>query len=264
MRLLLVNANTTQAVTDAVVREGRRCASHDTEIVGVTARFGANIVTAHPENTIAAYAALDLLASQYHSFDAAILAISFDSGLFAARDLLPIPVIGMTEAALHMACMLSRRFGVITFGGVSRPLYDDLFASYGLESRIATIHTIELGSVKDYLTTQTLHGAILEAAGSMQKSDGAEVVLICGAALAGIAHQLQSQSPVILLDGVPCAIRQAEALVRLGLPSWPGVRAELARSCTVSGVSAELAQLLDSGSPNTVMHEPPAPDAGGT
>ena len=45
MKLLLVNGNTTQAITDRVVGEATRCATTGTKITGVTARFGVSIVT---------------------------------------------------------------------------------------------------------------------------------------------------------------------------------------------------------------------------
>ena len=49
MKLLLVNGNTTQAVTDRVVVEAKRCASAGTAITGVTARFGVSIVSTEAE-----------------------------------------------------------------------------------------------------------------------------------------------------------------------------------------------------------------------
>src|SRR3954447_1906036 len=247
MRLLLVNANTTASVTDAVVREARRRASPGTEVTGVTGRFGANIVTARPGNVLAAHSVLDLLAEHHEGHDAAILAISFDSGLFAARELAPIPVIGMTEAALHTACLLTKRFGVLTFGKVSTPLYHDLFREYGLVSRIACCRTIELDSIKTYLDTERLHGVIIDQIRSLHATDGVDVIVICGAALAGIARELQAHVSPILLDGIDCAFRQAEALVRMGLPKPRGAAVSgLVSTTSVSGVSPGLLELFQS------------------
>ena len=117
MKLLLANGNTTQAVTDLVVAEAIRCAAPGTSVTGATARFGVSIVSTEAENDIAAHAVLDLLAATWPSHDAAILAISYDTALASARQILPVPVIGMTEAALHTACLLGRRYGAISFGG---------------------------------------------------------------------------------------------------------------------------------------------------
>ena len=80
MKLLLVNGNTTQAITDRVVAEARRCAAPGTTITGVTARFGVSIVSTEAENEIAGHAVLDALAVHVPDHDAAILAISFRYG----------------------------------------------------------------------------------------------------------------------------------------------------------------------------------------
>src|SRR5206468_151252 len=120
-----VNGNTTRAVTERVVAEARRCGAPGTEVTAATARFGVSIVSTEAENDIAAHAVLDVLSETYIGHDAAILAISFDTALIGARQIVPIPVIGMTEASLHTACVLGRRFGLISFGNASRWMYLD-------------------------------------------------------------------------------------------------------------------------------------------
>src|SRR5665213_2259030 len=103
MKLLLVNGNTTQAVTDLVRAEALLHARPGTDITAVTATFGVPIVSTELENAIAGHAVLDLLATHAPGHDAAVLAISFDTALIAARQLLDISVIGMTEASLPVS-----------------------------------------------------------------------------------------------------------------------------------------------------------------
>jgi len=166
MKLLLVNGNTTQAVTDRVIAEARRCAAPGTEVAGATARFGVNIVSSEAENDIAAHAVLDTLSATHAGQDAAILAISFDTALAGARQILPIPVIGMTEAALHTACLLGRRFGLISFGTASRFLYLDLVRRSGLLERMVACETIEL------TTTETICAKGLRTSLSARRRSG--------------------------------------------------------------------------------------------
>lgn len=244
MKLLLANGNTTQAVTDKVVAEAIRCAAPGTEITGATARFGVSIVSTEAENDIAAHAVLDLLAARYPGHDAAILAISFDTALNAARQILPIPVVGMTEAALHTACLLGRRFGLISFGGSSRTLYLDVVARSGLGSRMAAFETIELSGAAGYLREGAQDDAVEQTSARLVAA-GAEVVVVTGAAVAGIAHRMQARVNVPLLDGIGCAVRQAEALVRIGLPPrTPPKRLEA--GVAISGISLELAARFNS------------------
>jgi Asp/Glu/hydantoin racemase len=72
VRLLLINGNTTQAVTDIVVAEARRLAPPDAVVTGVTARFGANIVTSEAEDAVAV---LELLAEHHAGYETASLAL---------------------------------------------------------------------------------------------------------------------------------------------------------------------------------------------
>ena len=243
MKILLVNANMTESVTNHVVTVARAHASAGTDIDGVTGRFGANIVTAEPENVIAAHAALDLLAMHYADYDAAILAISFDSGLEAARDLVPIPVLGMTDAALRAARSGSDRIGIVMFGSVSRPLYEAVFARSPVHDAIRAIEVVEIASVAAYLETDRLEEQILEAIKRMEQGSRVKDVVICGAAMAGIAPRLQARCAPRLHDGIIAATHEAEALFKGTIPITKE-RDPLVRSSRVTGVSPALEALF--------------------
>lgn len=242
MKLLLVNGNTTQAVTDRCVAEAQRCAAPGTSITGATARFGVSIVSTEAEEEIARHAVLDTLATHQPGHDAAILAISFDTGLAGARQIVPIPVIGMTEASLLTACSLGRRIGVISFGLSSRGMYLDLLDRIGLGNRIVGLETVDLTSKDAYLREGGQDALTLEATARLAAA-GADVVAVTGAAVAGIARRLQDQSPVPLVDGIGCAVAQAQALVRLGLRQRRADR-PLTGGSLSSGLGPELAAAL--------------------
>ena len=113
MRLLIVNPNTTQAITGLLAQTARSLASPGTAIKAVTGAFGAQVIASRMEMTIGDYAAFDLAARESGDCDAVIIGASIDSGLRAVRQMFPGPVIGLTEAALHVACMTAGRFGLV-------------------------------------------------------------------------------------------------------------------------------------------------------
>ena len=242
MKLLLVNGNTTQAVTDRVVAEATRCAAPGTTINGVTARFGVSIVSTEAEEEIARHAVLDALAVSFAGHDAAILAISFDTALLGARQIVPIAVVGVTEASLMTACLLGRRFGLISFGHSSRWMYLDLVQRAGLLQRMAGFETIELTSSATYLREGGQDAAVIEASERLI-TVGADAVVVAGAAVAGIANRLRTQLSVPLLDGIACAVGQAETLVRLGLRPRAAIRPLTGGSATI-GIDPALSELL--------------------
>jgi allantoin racemase len=218
MRLLLINANTSDIVTGKVAAQACLSASPGTEIVAVTGSFGARVIGTRADHAIGEHSAVALAAQHAPGCDAAVIAVSYDTGLRAVRELLPIPVVGMTEAGLLTACMLGGRIGVVTFGRRVRPLYEELAVAYGLSARIAGWRTLESLAAYQLGAHDTLDAELVAAACDLVERDGAETVLLSGAVMAGVPARLQAQVPVPLIDGIDCAVRQAELLVRLGKP----------------------------------------------
>jgi len=136
MKILVINPNTTAAITGAVMSAARAVAAPGTDLVGVTAETGVATIASRTENLIAAQAMLDLAARHAHAYDALILGVSLDTALWPLRELLDIPVIGMTEAGILAATMVSTRAGLLTYGLRMAPVYRELVASYGMEARV--------------------------------------------------------------------------------------------------------------------------------
>jgi allantoin racemase len=217
MRILVLNANTTEFVTEAAVAEGRRVASPGTEIVPVTADFGAAIIATRAEHAIAEYAAVVLAARHARDCDAVVIAVSYDTGLKALREMLPIPVVGMTEAALLTACMLGGPIGLISLGRRVWPIYRELIEGYGLAGRIAGSQVLESTAAYRPGDTSALDAELVTTAGRLIEQDGAESIVVLGAVTAGAARRIEDRVPVPVLDGMRCAVPQAELLARLGL-----------------------------------------------
>lgn len=237
-RILAVNPNTSTGVTETFVREARRIAPDGLVIDGVTGRFGARIVSTEAENIIAAHSALDLVATHAADYDAVILAISFDTGLRGVAEMLSVPVIGITHAALDAARASARPVGVVLFGTVSQPLYARLIASYGVTP--VAVEIVELGSAADYLSPEKKDAAVTDACHALARR-GAEAVVICGTAIVGMAARLADQVPVALHDG-SAALDACLAALDSNPPEHP----RPAPLGGTVGLSSDLASLLAS------------------
>jgi allantoin racemase len=218
MKLLVVNANTSPQVTELVAREARHAASPGTEIVAKTGAFGARVISTRAENAIGQHALVEMVAEHHRGCDAVLIGVSHDTGLAAARELLPIPVVGMTEASLHTACFLGGRFGMIVFGRRSLPGYRELVAGYGLASRLGGLRNIEVDPASLYSDPATAEAKVVATANAMVEEDDVDVVIACGAAMAGIPRRIQDRIPVPVVDGVNCGTRLAEMLALMKFP----------------------------------------------
>lgn len=215
MRILILNPNTTAGVTDLLVAAARPVAGPATRIVATTAPRGLPYISTRGEALIGGAIALETLAEQHAGVDAAIIAAFGDPGLFAARELFDIPVIGMSEAAMLTACMLGQRFSIVTFATALGSWYRDCVDMHGLWGRCAGIRSLgeSFASVSD---VQVEKEAMLVAlANQAVQEDDADVVILAGAPLAGLAAKVRDRVPVPLVDPIAAAVKQAEALVAL-------------------------------------------------
>lgn len=215
MRVLLLNPNTSESVTTRIAAAGRAAAAADTEIVSATAARGVPYIATRAEAVIGGAVALEMLAELHGDVDAAVIAAFGDPGLGGARELFPIPVIGLAEAGMLTACMLGRDFSVVTFAQALEPWYRECVAAHGLSARCAGIRTLPgpftaIGDVQE-----EKESLLIELACRAVAQDGADVVVLAGAPLAGLAARVRDKVPVPVIDCVAAAVKQAEALVAL-------------------------------------------------
>ena len=243
MKLLLINPNLTQAVTDRVLQAAQAAARPGTELLAVTGSFGPQVIGSRAENALAAHGVLELVAQHAPGCDAVVLAVSLDTALWACRELLDIPVVGMTEAGLLTAAMLAPRFGLLTYGQRLVPVYRELVEATGLIGRLAAIGAVDVTPQQTFSEPERVLAAV-QAEAQRLVDAGAEAVLLAGAAMAAMAPALQPALPVPLIDGVSCAVGLAETLAhqRWMKPRRGSVSATGGRE--VHGVSDELKALM--------------------
>ncbi len=233
MRILLINPNTTPAVTDLVAAHVRRIAGDAAEFVAVTGRFGARYISSRAAAAIAGHAALDAMAAHVENCDAVYLACFGDPGLHALREVSPVPVVGMAEAACRQASAHGR-FAVVTGGARWKPMLEEFVALIGLSDRIAPTG----GQIAE--NPEAALGDLAAACETCVREDGAEVVILGGAALAGLAARIKDRVSAPLICSVEAGTRAVLAAAR-GPRGWPadGLASESA------GLSGELAALLN-------------------
>lgn len=213
MRLLLINPNTTPELTDRLAASAARVLPADVELLPVTASSGFPYVSSRAEAQIAAVAVLDVLAERHGGADAAIIAAFGDPGLHAARELFDLPVTGMSEAAMILSLSLGERFAFVTFSPRLGPWYAEQVARAGLSARFGGIFTPEEMFDSPASVAEDLRVPLLRAC--LRAASKADVVIIAGAPLAGLAADISGEIPAILIDPIQAAVVQAVALCRL-------------------------------------------------
>jgi allantoin racemase len=215
MKILVANPNTSAGVTERLVASGRLVASPGTELIPMTAPRGVPYIATRAEAAIGGAVMLEMLAEKRGTFDAAICAAFGDPGLGGARELFDFPIVGMAEAAMLVACTLGRSFSIVSFSKSLEPWFAEIVAWHGLSGRCAAIRMLD-GTFKSIDEVQEEKEQLLvELANRTVADNGADVVILAGAPLAGLANKIRDRVPVPLVDGIQAAVVMAEGLVRM-------------------------------------------------
>lgn len=214
MKILLLNPNMSASMTQGMLTVAAAIAAPGTGIIPATALSGFPYISSRAEAQVAGGIALDMIASHVEDIDAVVIAAFGDPGLRASRELFDIPVIGMAEAAMLSACMLGDRFAFVTFTRHLRAWYEESVALAGLGARFAGVFTPDVGFRSVDGVQDELFDALRLLVERAAKEGGADVVVLAGAPLAGLAGRIEGAAAV-LVDPISAAVCQAEALVRL-------------------------------------------------
>lgn len=214
MRIHIVNPNSSAGMTDQIARVAKHYASAGTE-VDVTRATGAPAsIEGYTDEAISVPFMLDeIRAAEHRGADAHVIACFDDPGLAAAREVAKGPVIGICEASIQVAMLLSSRFSIVTTLPRSIPIIEDLADRYGAGRccrRVRAIDMPVLAVEEDPDRSARLLAAEIRRA---REEDLAEAIILGCAGMADLCNRLTKETGILVIDGVTAAIRLSEAVV---------------------------------------------------
>jgi allantoin racemase len=216
VRIVVTNCNTTQEMTEEIVRGARAAAGPGTTVTGLTPAWGPESAEGWLDSYLSAAAVIDLLRTyQGPPYDAVVMAGFGEHGREGARELADVPVVDITEAAAHLACLLGRRYGVVTTLERSCGQIEDSLELAGVGRNCAAVVGTGL-SVLDLGDAARTEAAFLTAAERVRAA-GAEVLVLGCAGMTGLQRTVGDKLGLPVVDGVAAAVKLAESLVQLGL-----------------------------------------------
>lgn len=218
MQIRVVNPNTTAAMTAAIGRAARAAAAPGTTIVAVQPGFGAPSIEGHHDEAWAAAGVTEQVRlGEAAGADAHVIACFGDPGLHAAREIATGPVIGIAEAAFHMAALLATGFSVVTTLTRTCVIAEHLVVQYGFERRCRGIHGTDIAVLELDDPASCAHERILACAEQALERDRSGAIVLGCAGMADLCATLQRRLGVPVIDGVAAGVKLAEGLVGLGL-----------------------------------------------
>ena len=137
--------------------------------------------------------------------------------LWSARELTRAPVIGIAEAAFHMAALIATRFSVVTTLGRTCVIAEHLLAQYGFEHQCRRVRAAEIPVLDlEHDPDASLRKIIEESLRAKEEDGVGAIVLGCGG-MADLTEEISRAVGLPVVEGVTAAVKLAESLVQLGL-----------------------------------------------
>ncbi|WP_205342676.1 aspartate/glutamate racemase family protein [Denitrificimonas caeni] len=193
----------------------------DIEVVFVGAGHVMTLADSYYDMAIMEVAVIEAgMTAEAEGFDAVCVNTVSDSGLAALRSRLSIPVVAPAITAFHTACMLGHKFSILTMWPQWYPLYRKTIKEYGLESRLASIRSIDVRPDTQALLQgkeDVVFAKLLEAGRRAIEEDGADVIVLGSTTMHQSHAYLAEHLPVPVLNPGVIAYKQCELLLDLGL-----------------------------------------------
>ena len=159
-------------------------------------------------------------------YDAFVSLNSTDPALIEAREVLEVPVLGFLETTAHLACMMGKKFALITPNPKFALSFEQKLAHYGLNQRLASIEAMDIPNLADYRQAfihADAHQRVMnewDAAARRAVAAGAEVLIPCGSHAVLIARRATNENKreidgALIVDGLAMLIKMAETMVKL-------------------------------------------------
>ena len=218
MHIQVINPNTSAHMTATIGAAAEEAAAPGTTISAVNPASGPSSIEGHYDEALAVPGLLEKVREgESRGVSGHVIACFGDPGLLAAREIAIAPVVGIAEAAMHLATLVAPRFSVVTTLERTCIIAEQLTERYGMTRHCASIRATEIAVLElDDPASDALERISAMCRRALE-DDGSEALILGCAGMADMARTLSSELGVPVLEGVSAGVKLTESLAALGV-----------------------------------------------
>ena len=219
MRILVINPNSTEAVTrgiDEAVEPLRMAGGPAIDCVTLKEGPPGIETQQHVDGVVPPL--LKLVREKEGQYAAFVIACYSDPGLHSVREATNKPVLGISECGILTALTLGHRFGVIAILRQSVPRHLRYVGALGVTERLAAELPVDI-PVVELANQEKTFGRMVEVGKALRERHGADVVVMGCAGMARYRRPLQDEIGIPVVEPTQAAVAMAIGRVRL---NWAG------------------------------------------
>jgi allantoin racemase len=251
MRIKVINPNTIGSMTRKIGEAAAAAAAPGTEVVTCNPAMGPASIEGHYDEAVSVLGVLEeVRAGEADGVDGYVIACFGDPGLLPAREVARGPVVGIAEAAMHVATLIATGFSVVTTLARTRVIALDLVERYGMTRACRNVRATDLAVLDLEKDGSEARRVVLEECRRAIAEDHAGAIVLGCAGMADLAAWIERDVGAPVIDGVAAAVKLVEALIGLGLgtskvgdlayPLPKAYTGELARFAPLAGARPSL------------------------
>ncbi len=217
-RILVINPNTARETAELMEAQCRKIAFPGTHVdatyIKSTDTFSSYKVFSYVDLAICTVESIKIAWQARNDYDGIIVAGFSDVGIDAMKEMLDIPVLGIAEAAYHVAALLGHRFAVLTGTSKWTPPKHDYVKSLGVEGKAVSFRSYSEWNEND--SYESLRAKLINVARKAIEEDGAEVVILGGGPLVGYGKDLEKDLGIPVIDPTLAAFKLMEGFIDQG------------------------------------------------
>lgn len=218
MKIAVINPNTTAAMTASIGECARRVAAPATEILALNPASGPPSIEGWYDEAQAVTGLLaQITEADRRGCDGYVVACFGDPGVYAARELVRGPVVGIAEAAMHAATFVAPSFSVVTTLARTRGMAWHLAERYGMRRFCRSVRATDIPVLELAEPGSRARRLIIDECRQALTLDGAEAIVLGCAGMADLCAEIAAAVDAPVIDGISAAVKFVEALVALGL-----------------------------------------------
>ena len=211
-----INPNSTTEMTASCVKAGANCKSSRVHLTGFTNSEGPPSIQGAADGEVAVPGLLRLIRAN-EKMDGFIIGCFDNTGLIEARRLTNKPVIGIGQAAYHMACLASERFTVLTTLDVSVPVIKQNIEELGFSMCCDDVVASGVPVLELEFQPEVAVPKVAKAITKIKKKFPEATIVLGCAGMTIIKSELAEKMPSMqLIDPVTSAVRLMCAVVEEG------------------------------------------------
>lgn len=213
MKLLVINPNTSEAMTKDIRATVERVKSKDTLVKVVGLDFGSESLESFYDYALSGFGICRLLEKEKDEYDGILIACYGDPGLYAAKEICECPVLGIAEASIAVSLLLGGKFAVLSASEKSVPMMNNMIAQYGMMDRCAGVFPLNMSVLDAEENSEKAIQRLIDE-GKEAIVQGAEVLILGCAGMTGFHLPVSQALGVPVLDPVEVAFLELEMLCR--------------------------------------------------